>query len=190
MSEATLRAMTQETVDNYRQVAEHAINAYRAGGHRLLGLMSRNVERVTQRGAERLAPRLAAAVRRTSDKMAVAAAKGIDAVSARSEQVVEAGSTGVGQQLGRVADFVEGLEIRYLAGGLQAAARVSLTGARAALSLSETLMARAQRFTGATAEAPKRAARRAPARRAAKPARAVKAATKTAKKAVRARRAA
>lgn len=186
MSEATLRAMTLETVDNYRQVAEHAISAYRAGGHRLLGLMSRNVERATQRGAERLAPRLAAAVRRTSHKVTGAAAKGIDAVSARSEQVVEASSAGVGQQLGRVADFVEGLEIRYLAGGLQAAARVSLSSARAALSLSEKLMAGAERFTGPVV-APK-AARRAPVRRAAK--KVVRSAAKPAKKAARARRAA
>ncbi|MFO1271272.1 MAG: hypothetical protein U1F50_06280 [Rubrivivax sp.] len=186
MSEASLRAMTQETVDNYRQVAEHAISAYRAGGHRLLGLMSRNVERATQRGAERLAPRLAAAVRRTSHKVTGAAAKGIDAVSARSEQVVEASSAGVGQQLGRVADFVEGLEIRYLAGGLQAAARVSLSSARAALSLSEKLMAGAERFTGPVV-APK-AARRAPVRRAAK--KVVRSAAKPAKKAARARRAA
>lgn len=186
MSETTLRAMTLETVDNYRQVAEHAISAYRAGGHRLLGLMSRNVERATKRGAERLAPRLAAALRRTSDKVAGAAAKGIDAVSARSERVVEAGSAGVGERLGRVADFVEGLENRYIAGSLQAAARVSLSGARAALGLSETLMAGAERFTGPAA-APK-AARRAPVRRAAK--KAVRSAAKPAKKAVRARRAA
>lgn len=187
MSEATLRAMTLETVDHYRQAAEQAISAYRTGGHRLLGLMSRNVERATKRGAERFAPQLAAAVRRTSDKMAGAAAKGIDAVSARGEQVVEAGSAGVGERLGRVADFVEGLEIRYVAGGLQAAARVSLSGARAALGLSETLMAGARRFTAPVA-APKAAARRAPVRRAAK--KTVRSAAKPAKKAARTRRAA
>lgn len=187
MSEASLRAMTLETVDHYRQAAEQAISAYRAGGHRLLGLMSRNVERATERGAERFAPQLAAALRRTSDKMAGAAAKGIDAVSARSEQVGEAGSAGVGERLGRAAEFVEGLEVSYLAGGLQAAARASLTGARVALGLSQALMTGAERFAAPVA-APKAAARRAPVRRATK--KTVHGAAKPAKKVARTRRAA
>lgn len=187
MTQATLRAVTLETVANYRQVAEHAISAYRASGHRLLQVMSRNVDRAAQRGADRVAPRLAAALRRSSNKVAVVAAKGIDALSARGEQVVERGSAGVGQQLGRVADLVEGIENRYIASGLQAAARISLTGARAALSLSETLMAGAEKLSAAVqppAAAPKK---RAPIRR-----RAVKAAVKPRKavatKAARARR--
>ncbi len=172
MTQATLRAVTLETLANYRQAAEHAISAYRASGHRLLAVMSRNVDRAAQRGADRMAPRLAAALRRSSDKVAGVAAKGIDALSARGERAVELGSTGVGQQLGRVADLVEGIENRYIATGLQAAARFSLTGARAALSLSESLVAGAEKLSAAV-QAPTAAPKRAPVRR-----RAVKAAAK------------
>lgn len=179
--------MTLETVDQYRQAAEQALSAYRAGGHRLLGLMSRNLERATKRGVERFAPQLAAALCRTSDKMAGAAAKGIDAVSARSEQVVEAGSAGVGERLGRAAEFVEGLEVRFLGSGLQAAARASLSGARAALGLSQVLMTGAERFAVPVAT-PKAAARRAPVHRAAR--KTVRSAARPAKKAARTRRAA
>ncbi len=190
MKQATLRTVTLETVANYRQAAEHAISAYRASGHRLLQVMSRNVDRAARRGADRVAPRLAAALRHSSDKVAGVAAKGIDALSARSERVVELGSAGVGQQVGRVADLVEGIENRYLATGLQAAARLSLSGARAALSLSETLMAGAEKLSAAVQVAPAAAPKRMPARRAAKaaPKAAAKARKAVAAKTGRARR--
>ena len=68
-------------------------------------------------------------------------AKGIDRVSARTERVIELGSAGVSAQVSRVATLVEGIENRYIATGLQAAARISLTGAQAALTLSERLVA-------------------------------------------------
>jgi hypothetical protein len=45
--------------------------------------------------------------------------------------------------------LVEGIENRYLATGLQAAARISLTGAQAALTLSERLVAGADKLSTA-----------------------------------------
>jgi hypothetical protein len=137
MTQTTLRTVTLETVANYRQVAEHAVGAYRASGHRLLALMSRNVDRSTSR----IAPRLAAALQQTNTKVHDVAAKGIDSVSAQTERVIEFGSAGVSAQIDRVADLVEGIENRYVATGLQTAARLSLTGAQAALTLSEKLAA-------------------------------------------------
>ena len=147
MTQASLRAVTLETVDNYRQVAQHAVDAYRASGHRLLSLMSRSVDRAAARGAQRIAPRWAAALRKTSGKVTGVAAKGIDTVSARTERVIELGSAGVSAQVSRVATLVEGIENRYLATGLQAAARISLTGAQAALTLSERLVAGADKLS-------------------------------------------
>jgi hypothetical protein len=149
MTQASLRAVTLETVDNYRQVAEHAVDAYRASGHRLLSLMTRGVDRAATRGAERIAPRWAAALRKTSTKVSGVAAKGIDSVSAQTERVIELGSAGVSAQVSRVATLVEGIENRYIASGLQAAARISLTGAQAALTLSERLVAGADKLSTA-----------------------------------------
>lgn len=142
MTQTTLRTVTLETVANYRQVAEHAVGAYRASGHRLLALMSRNVDRSTSR----IAPRLAAALQQTNTMVHDVAAKGIDSVSAQTERVIELGSAGVSAQIGRVADLVEGIENRYVATGLQTAARLSLTGAQAALTLSEKLAAGADKL--------------------------------------------
>ncbi len=165
MTQTTLRALSLETVANYRQAAEKTISAYRASGHRLLGLMNRNVERAARRGAERVAPKLAAALRRTSEQFAGAAAKGLDVLSARSEKMVGQGSAQISEGLGRVADLVEGIENRYLANGLQAAARFSLTGARAARSLSKTLATGADKLSAAAEGAARAPVKRAPAKR-------------------------
>ena len=91
MTKNTLRTVALETVANYRQVAEHAVGAYRASGHRLLAVMSRNLER----GTRRIAPTLAEALQQTTSKVGAVAAKGIDSVSARTERAIEIGSTGV-----------------------------------------------------------------------------------------------
>jgi len=142
MSQTTLRSVTLETVANYRQVAEHAVGAYRASGHRLLAMMNRNLDRSTHR----IAPKLAAALQQTSAKVSDLAAKGIDGVSAQTERVIELGSTRASARIDRVAELVQGIENRYVATGLQAAARFSLTGAQAALTLSEKLAAGADKL--------------------------------------------
>lgn len=149
MTQTSLRAVTLKTVDNYRQVAQHATDAYRASGHRLLSMMSRTVDRAATRGAERIAPSWAAALRKTGGKVTGVAAKGIDSVSARTERVIELGTAGVSAQVSRMATLVEGIENRYIASGLQAAARVSLTSAQAALTLSERLVAGADKLSSA-----------------------------------------
>ena len=154
MTQATLRTVTLETIANYRQVAEHAVGAYRASGHRLLAVMEKGVDRTATRGAERVAPQLAAALRRTSGKVSSVAAKGIDSVSTQTERVIEMGSKGVTTQVSRVADIVEGIENKYVATGLNAAARLSLAGAQAALTLSSKLAEGASKLSGVIAPTP------------------------------------
>jgi hypothetical protein len=142
MTQPTLRTVTLETVANYREVAEHAVGAYRASGHRLLAMMSRNLERSTSR----IAPRLTAALRQTSTTVGDVAAKGIDSISAQTERAIEIASDRVSARISRVADLVEGIDNRYVVTGLQTAARLSLTGAQAALTLSEKLAAGADKM--------------------------------------------
>lgn len=154
MTQATLRTLTLKTVANYRQVAGHAVAAYRASGQRLLAMMGRNVDRAATHGAERVAPRLAAAVRRTSDKVTGFASRRIDAASARTQRIIELGSDGVAAQVSRVADLVDGIENRYVVTGLQTAARLSLAGAQAALSLSENLVVGADKLASAAGGRP------------------------------------
>jgi hypothetical protein len=145
MTQSTLRKVTLQTVANYRQVAEHAVGAYRANGHRLIALVRGNLDR----GTTLIAPRVATALTQANVKVSEIAAKGIDGVSAQTERAIELGSARVAARIGRVADFVEGIENRYVATGLQAAARLSLTGAQAALALSEQMAAGADKLAAA-----------------------------------------
>ncbi len=138
----TLRTITLETVANYRQAAEHAVGAYRASGHRLLAMVNRNLDR----GTNRIVPQLTEALRQTSAKVSEAAAKGIDTVSTQTERAIELGATRVNARIDRVADLVQGIENRYVATGLEKVARISLTGAQAALTVSEKLAAGADKL--------------------------------------------
>ncbi len=195
MNQTSLRTVTLETIANYRQVAEHAVGAYRDSGHRLLAMMSRNLDR----GTRHLTPRLTEALRRTSAKVSDVAAKGIDTVSDRTERVIERGSASVSARIERVADMVEGIENRYVVTGLQGAARFSLTGAQAALIVSEKLAAGADKLASvvggkrvrgtkavARAKTAVRAARRAAAPAKAKAEKAAKAVTRRARAAKKA----
>lgn len=142
MATTTLRTVTLETVANYRQAAEHAVGAYRASGHRLLAMMNRNLDRSTNR----IVPQLTEALRQTGAKVSEAAAMGIDRVSAGTERAIEIGATRVNTRIDRVADLVQGIENRYVATSLEKVARISLTGAQAALSVSEKLAAGADKL--------------------------------------------
>ncbi len=149
MTSPTLRAITLKTVANYTRAAEHAVCAYRSSGQRLINAMERGVDKAARQGAERLAPRLATALRRATGRVTGLASKSLDAVSTRTERAIELGSTGVTTQLKRVAGLVEGVGNRVVAGGVQAAVRINMPGAQAALALSERVVAGVDKLPGA-----------------------------------------
>jgi hypothetical protein len=151
MTQSTLRSVTLKTVANYTQAAERAVGAYRTGGHRLISAMQRGVDQAAKQGAERLAPRLAAALRRANSRVTGLASKGLDAVSSGTERAIELSSTGVTAQVKRVADLVEGVDNRVVVSGVQAAVRIGMPGAQAALALSERVVAGAGKLPGAKA---------------------------------------
>lgn len=140
----TLRAVTLQTVANYTQAAEHAVRAYRVGGQRLIAAMQRGVDRAAAQGPERLAQ----ALRRAGGNVGDLAAKGLDALSSGTERAIEIGSNGFTQQVGRVADLVQGVDNRSVASGLQAVSRASLPGAQVALALSKQVAAVAHKLPG------------------------------------------
>ena len=167
MNTSSLRAVTLQTVANYAQAAERAVLAYRVGGHRLIAAMQRGVDLAAQNGPARLAT----ALRRAGGNVGGLAGKGLDSVSSRTERAIEISSTGMSRQLRRVADLAEGVDIPVLSTSLQAAARISLPGAQAALALSERVVAGAGKLPGSpVAQAgAKRPARVARSRKLAKP---------------------
>ncbi len=178
MTTTTLRAVTQQTVANCAQAAARALGAYQAGGHRLIRSMQSGVDMAARQGAERLAPRLAAAVRRASGRVGTLAAQGLDALSSGTGRAISASHSGVRSQVNRIADLAaraEGADNRLLSGGVQSAARISLPGAQAVLALSQVVAAGVAKLPGATlassatAGRVRKTASAVPARRRAKP---------------------
>ena len=147
MTTSSLRAVTLKTVANYAHAAERAVLAYRLGGHRLIAAMQRGVDLAAQNGPERLAT----ALRRAGGNVGGMAGKGLDKVSRGTERAIEIGSSGVRSQVVRVADLVEGVDLPVVSNGLQAAARISLPSAQAALALSERVVAGADKLPGTPA---------------------------------------
>lgn len=160
MTRQTLSAVTLETVATASKAAERAVGAYRAGGHRLVAVIQQRVTAPTADRTQPYAPRLAAALRRTGTQAGGLADKGIDAVSNRTEQVIGATAAGVAAQVRRVAQLAEGVDNRVLANGLDAAARVALPGAQAALALTTRLADGAEKLSKAAGVKPARAARK------------------------------
>jgi hypothetical protein len=150
----TLRAASLKTVQNYSQAAERAVGAYRFGGQRLISALRRSVDRVAAQGVERLAPRLATALRRANDQVTGLASKSLDAVSRRTEHAIASSGRRVNAQLDRVADLAAGADNRVVVSGVQAIARLGLPGARVALALSERVAAGAGKLPGAPVVAP------------------------------------
>lgn len=139
MTQTNLRSVALKTVANYRQAAEHAVGAYRVGGHRLLSVITRRLNQAAARSAGRFAPRLAAALQRANSNVGSVAGKGLDMVSTGTERVIELSSAGVTAQVSRVAKLAGGVENSMVANGLDAVARISLPSAQMALTLSQKI---------------------------------------------------
>lgn len=146
MTQASLSTVTLKTVANYRHAAEHAVVAYRRGGHRLIAAAQQGVDLAAKRGAEPYVPGLAAALRNAGHNVGSFAVKGVDAVSAGTERAIEVSANGVTAQVKRVAKLADGVDNRIVARSLQAAARISLPGAQVALTLSERVAASADKL--------------------------------------------
>lgn len=146
MTQATLRTIALATVANYSHVAGTAVDAYRRGGHRLIAAMQRRIDRAAALGAQVLVPQFATVVRRASEQMGAFAVKGVDALSSGTERAIELGAAGVTAQVERVAGIAERLDGSAFADGIDAAARISLPGAKAALKVSERVAAHADKM--------------------------------------------
>jgi hypothetical protein len=171
MTQASLRAVTLKTVANYRHAAEHAVGAYRVGGHRLIAVAQKGVDKAATRGAQPYAPRLAAAIKRAGDSVGTLAVKGVDAVSGGTERVIEFSSSNVSSQVERMAEMAGGVDFAVVVSGLNAAARLTLPGAQIALALSERVAAGAIKLETAVAGPRSRRAKAAGRARRATPAR-------------------
>lgn len=165
MTTTSLRAVTLQTLANYRLAAERTLRAYRSGGQRLIAVVRGGVDQAAQRGAEPYVPALAAALRRAGDNLGSMAHQRLDAVTERTSRAITIGADGVSSQVQRVADLAETVDSRLVATGVQAAVRVSMPGAKVALALSERVASGARKLADVAAGAQAAKVAKAPSKR-------------------------
>jgi hypothetical protein len=136
MTSQTLSRVTLETLKNYRIAATQTVTAYRLGSHRLLDVVNGALKNSVYPRTAKMAPRVTHRMNAVRGNVSKIVVKGIDQVAERTEQAIELGSTTAATQVTKVAEFAAGIDNPILANGLQAAARLTMPGARFGLVLS------------------------------------------------------
>lgn len=158
MNTPTLSHLTLQTLDNYRAAANQAVVAYRLGSHRLVNVLNATLENSVYPRTAKLAPKATRRIDGVRGNVSDVVVKGIDQVAERTEQAIEMSSTAAAAQVKKVARFAAGIDNDIVAGGLQAAARFTLPGAKVALVVSGKVAEGAHALAGAAGARPARKA--------------------------------
>ena len=136
MNHQTLSHVTLQTLANCRTAANQAVAAYRWGSHRLVGAVNRTLEHSVYPRTARLAPLATRRLDGVRGNVSDVVVKGIDQFAERTGQAIELGSSAAATQVHNVARLAAKVENDIVASGLQAAARLTLPGAKVALVVS------------------------------------------------------
>ena len=160
MNTPTLSHLTLQTLDNYRAAANQAVLACRIGGHRLVTVVNATLENSVYPRTAKLAPYATRRIDGVRGNVSEVVVKGIDQVAQRTEQAIELSSSAAAAQVKKVVRFATGIDNDIVAVGLQAAARLTVPGAKVALVLSGKVAEGAQALAGVAGARPLRASAR------------------------------
>ncbi len=136
MNIQTLSHVTLETIENYRNAATLAVDAYRAGSHRLIDAVNDGLEKNVYSRTGKVAPQLTNTLSQFRGGLSDIIVKGVDGVSTGTEKAIEVSSTTASKGVTKVAEFAAGIDNRIVVNGIEAAVRLSMPGAQAALAVS------------------------------------------------------
>jgi len=139
MNIQTLSNVTLETIENYRQAATLAVDAYRAGSHRLIDAVNEGLVNNVYSRTAKVAPQFTQTLSQVRGGLSDIIVKGVDGVSTGTGKAIEASSTAAAARVTQVAEFAAGLDNGMVVKGIDAAVRLSLPGAQAALTVSAKL---------------------------------------------------
>lgn len=116
MRQPTLTHVTLNTVEQCRSAATQVVKAYRLGSHRVIGKVKTSSQRVSA--------------------LTALAAKGVDQVADRSEQLIDIGAKTTATQISKASKFAKTIANPVVVTGLQTASRLSLPSALAVLAVA------------------------------------------------------
>lgn len=154
MKTQTLSTVTLQTIENYRNAATLAVDAYRAGSHRLIEAVNDGLDKNVYSRTGKVAPQFTNTIVQFRSGLTDIVVKGIDNVSTGTEKAIEVSSTTAVKGVTQVAGFAAGIENPMVVNGLEAAARFSLPGAKAALAVSAKVAEGADALVRAAAGKP------------------------------------
>jgi hypothetical protein len=160
MNTQTLSRVTLQTLENYRTAATQAVVAYRLGSHRLVSVVNGALEGTVYPRTAKLAPRATDRMNDVRGSVSDIVVKGIDQMAERTEKAIDLGADTAVAQVTKVADFAAGIDNAVVNGGLQAAVRLTMPGAKVALVVSDKVAEGAQALAQAAAGKPLKAASR------------------------------
>lgn len=135
MTVQTLSSVTLETIENYRNAAAFAVDAYRVGTLRLIDVVNSGIDNVYSR-TEKVAPQLTKSVAQFRGDLSDIIVKGVGEVASRSGKVIEVSSETAVVGVTKVAKFAAGIDNAIVVSGIEAAVRMSLPGAQVARTVS------------------------------------------------------
>lgn len=136
MNTPTLSRVTLETMANYRTAASQIVAASGAGSRRFVEAVDGALARPLVQRTVAVVPAAAERLDAARDAASRIALQGIGQAVAFSEQVIERSSVFATAQVERWADSVGAFDNRYVAQGVETAARLSLPAAQLALKVS------------------------------------------------------
>lgn len=142
MSVQTLSSITLETIENYRNAAIFAVDAYRAGSLRLIDAVNGGIDTVYSRTGK-VAPQLTKTVAQLRGDLSDVIVKGVGEVASRTDKAIEVSSETAVAGVTKVAKFTSGIDNPIVVNGLEAAIRLSMPGAQVARTVSAKVAERA-----------------------------------------------
>ena len=136
MNHTTLSSVTLATIENYRSAANEAARAYQLGSQRLINALNSGINEQIYSRTSKVAPQFTESANKVRGRVTQIVLDGIDQITTRTEKAVEVGSDGAAQQVNKVAKLVAGIDNTTVANGLHTVARLSLPGAKVALTVS------------------------------------------------------
>ena len=139
MNTQSLSRITMETMANYRTAAAQVVAASGAGSRRLVNAVDGALQSQVLPRTVKLAPVAGERLDGLRGNVNRIVVQGIDQAVERSEQAIAVSSDFAVAQVTRLADLMADVDNKMLAGGLNAAARITLPAAQLALVVSSKI---------------------------------------------------
>ena len=139
MSKSNLSSVASAVIESYGNTAINVINAYRAGGERVIGFVDQRFEAAVNTGAARLSDELRGNLIDTERRISGFYAKGLQVGSERAESAVSSAVELAHKGVERIAANAERFDQATKLGALEAFNRLALPAANAVSQVVERI---------------------------------------------------